>query len=95
MFTVGAAKAGKGSLEIEINGGSVPCTIQSDPNGQYHASFTPREAKPHTAQVQWSKEVKYAVFVVFVKFMLFLFQYCNLKQVTELFAPTDVLMFLL
>jgi len=52
--TVNAVNAGRGDLEIMVNGGSVPCTVQSRGNRILHASFIPRTAIPHDVEVRFN-----------------------------------------
>jgi len=51
---VNAVNAGQGDLEITVNGGSVPCTVQPRGNRLLHASFTPRTAVPHDVEVHFN-----------------------------------------
>ena len=41
--TVDAAHAGSGNLEIMVNDGTIPCSVQNRGNRQFHASFMPKE----------------------------------------------------
>jgi len=51
---VNAVNAGQGDLEITVNGGTVPCTVQPRGNRLLHASFTPRVAVPHDVEVKFN-----------------------------------------
>lgn len=58
LATVDAQNAGSGNLEIMINDGLIPCSVQNRGNRQFHASFMPREATPHFVQIRFNgKEV--------------------------------------
>ena len=56
MCTVDAGRAGKGDLEITVNGGSVPCNVHSVGNRRFRASFTPRVAIPHDVEVRFNSQ---------------------------------------
>jgi len=51
---VNAVNAGQGDLEITVNGGTVPCTVQPRGNRLLHASFTPRVAVPHDVEITFN-----------------------------------------
>lgn len=53
-FDVNTVRAGHGDLEITVNGGTVPCTVQPIGNRRFHASFTPRLAVPHDVEVTFN-----------------------------------------
>ena len=54
MCVVNTVRAGHGDLEITVNGGTVPCTVQPIGNRRFHASFTPRLAVPHDVEVTFN-----------------------------------------
>ena len=55
ICAVDTVNAGAGDLEIEVNGGTVPCTVQSrGGNGRFRASFTPQLAIPHDISVRFN-----------------------------------------
>ena len=53
-FLVDAANAGSGNLEIMVNDGTIPCSVQNRGNRQFHASFMPKEAIPHQIQMRFN-----------------------------------------
>ena len=64
LYIVETVHAGAGDLEIEINGGSVPCTIQPRGNRRFRASFTPRMAIPHDVEVRFNGQEIAGMFFV-------------------------------
>jgi len=54
FVTVDASQAGHGDLEIMINEGTVPCSVQNRGSKRFHASFTPREPIPHRIHLRFN-----------------------------------------
>ena len=52
--TVDAANAGSGNLEIMVNDGTIPCSVQNRGNRQFHASFMPKDAMSHLVQMKFN-----------------------------------------
>ena len=58
IISVDAQYAGSGNLEIMVNDGTIPCSVQNRGNRQFHASFMPKEPIPHYIQMRFNgKEV--------------------------------------
>ena len=58
LLTVDAQNSGSGNLEIMVNEGTIPCSVQNRGNRQFHATFVPKEAIPHFIQMRFnSREV--------------------------------------
>ncbi len=58
-FSVDAAHAGSGNLEIMVNDGTIPCSVQNRGNRQFHASFMPKDPITHYIQMKFNgKEVQ-------------------------------------
>ena len=51
---VDAQYAGSGNLEIMVNDGTIPCSVQNRGNRQFHATFMPKEAVPHFIQMRFN-----------------------------------------
>lgn len=54
FVTVDASQAGHGDLEIMINEGTVPCSVQNRSNKRFHATFVPREPIPHRIHLRFN-----------------------------------------
>ena len=87
LFTVDTSEAGKqGSLEIEINGGSVGCIIVPKQHRQYHAAFLPVEAKQHVIQLKFNgqKLPSRSLHVLFILIKLILIYYVDVNHGRQL-----------
>ena len=51
---VDAAHAGSGNLEIMVNDGTIPCSVQNRGNRQFHGSFMPKEPIHHLIQMKFN-----------------------------------------
>jgi len=57
---VNAARAGSGNLEIMVNDGKIPCSVQNRGNRQFHASFLPRAPGVHYIQMKFNGQLLYS-----------------------------------
>lgn len=55
-MTVDVRKAGEGQLEIMVNNGTLPNTVESDETGVYRMSFVPEEAGEQKVEIIFNKE---------------------------------------
>ncbi|XP_014668911.1 PREDICTED: filamin-B-like [Priapulus caudatus] len=53
-FSVDAAKAGSGNLEIMVNGGHVDCEVSNLGNQRFRAHFVPEEPVPHNIEMHFN-----------------------------------------
>ena len=49
-------KAGEGQLEIMVNNGNLPNTVESEETGVYQISFVPETAGTQTVDITFNKE---------------------------------------
>ena len=54
---VDAAHAGSGNLEIMVNDGTIPCSVQNRGNRQFHGSFMPKESVLHLIQMKFNGRI--------------------------------------
>lgn len=54
VVAVDASQGGVGNLEIMINDGQIPCSVQNRGNRQFHATFTPKDPIPHYIQMKFN-----------------------------------------
>ena len=66
-----AVNAGQGELEILVNDGNVPCTVQSTGNRRFHATFTPKVAVPHEVEVRFNGQEVAGMFSVLIRCPLY------------------------
>lgn len=55
-FPVDVRKAGEGQLEIMVNNGNLPNTVESDVTGVYRMSFVPEVVGTQTVDIIFNKE---------------------------------------
>ncbi|KAL4220761.1 hypothetical protein ACF0H5_021155 [Mactra antiquata] len=55
-FGIDVRKAGEGQLEIMVNSGNLPNTVESDETGVYRMSFVPEETGIQTVDIIFNKE---------------------------------------
>lgn len=53
---VDVRKAGEGQLEIMVNSGNIPNTVESDTTGVYRMSFIPEEPGLQKVEIIFNKE---------------------------------------
>ena len=63
-FTVDVRKAGEGQLEIMVNNGNLPNTVESEETGVYQISFVPETSGRQTVDITFNKENHPGTFVV-------------------------------
>ena len=56
MISVDVRNAGEGQLEIMVNSGNLPNTVESDETGVYKISFVPEAAGKQTVDITFNKE---------------------------------------
>lgn len=54
FLAVDASQAGSGNLEITVNNGSVPCTVQKQDGRRFLASFVPQDSIPHIIRMKFN-----------------------------------------
>ena len=53
--TVDASAAGSGNIEIRVNDGRVPCSVENKGNHRFTASFMPENGKPHVVEMTFNE----------------------------------------
>jgi len=57
-FDIDTSHSGSGNLEIMVNEGTIPCSVQNSGNRRFHATFMPKEPIQHSIQMRFNgKEV--------------------------------------
>ncbi|KAK6962581.1 filamin-A-like isoform X1, partial [Biomphalaria glabrata] len=51
QFNIDASQAGAGNIEIRVNEGRVPCTVENKGNHRFTASFLPENTRPHSVEI--------------------------------------------
>ena len=62
-ISVDVRNAGEGQLEIMVNSGNLPNTVESDEVGVYKISFVPETAGTQTVDIMFNKEAHPRKFV--------------------------------
>ena len=65
-YTVDVRQAGEGQLEIMVNNGNLPNTVESDVTGVYKLSFVPEEAGKQTVDIIFNTETHPGTFLCFL-----------------------------
>ncbi|XP_069103438.1 filamin-B-like isoform X5 [Argopecten irradians] len=55
-FQIDASKAGSGNIEIMVNDGRIPCSVQNLGNYCFNASFVPDNIDPHIIQMKFNNK---------------------------------------
>ncbi|KAH9509018.1 hypothetical protein Btru_048614 [Bulinus truncatus] len=53
-FHIDASQAGAGNIEIRVNEGRVPCTVENKGNHYFTASFLPENSRPHSVEISFN-----------------------------------------
>ncbi|GFR83441.1 filamin-A [Elysia marginata] len=54
VFHIDASQAGSGNIEIRVNDGRVPCSVENRGDHKFTASFLPENGQPHTVQMSFN-----------------------------------------
>ena len=63
---VDVRKAGEGQLEIMVNNGTIPNTVQSDESGVYKMSFIPEDGGEQKVEIIFNQEQHPGMCIVYV-----------------------------
>ncbi|XP_021372145.1 filamin-A-like isoform X4 [Mizuhopecten yessoensis] len=55
-FQIDASKAGSGNIEIMVNDGRIPCSVQNLGNYCFNASFVPDNVEPHSIEMKFNSK---------------------------------------